>query len=180
MRFSIWLFGLLLLAASCKNDIQDPLTVDPTLLDAGVERGYNPDIRYSDSAQMKVRIRGGLILNYVEKSSQRQEFPEGVRVDFYNSAGQLSSVLTARSAVRYQIQGRVIARDSVVWKSMDDEMIETSELTWDERTQKIYTNKFVVITRPQDTIYSQGFEANQDFTDIQLQATDGRIGVEEQ
>ena len=84
---------------------------------------------------------------------------------------------TAKYGVRYPNEGLVIVRDSVVWESMAQEKLETSELRWDEREKKIYTNKFVRITRPDEIIYGHGFEANQDFSYSKIQAIEGRIKV---
>jgi hypothetical protein len=63
----------------------------------------------------------------------------------------------------------------VVWESKKEEKLETSELIWDDRKQLVYTKKFCVIQRPGERILSQGFEANQDFTEIKLNAIEGEI-----
>ena len=60
--------------------------------------------------------------------------------------------------------------------------LETEELIWDEATEKVYTNKFVIIRRPGEIIYGHGFEANQDFTFSRIRAIEGRLksdGMEE-
>ena len=69
-------------------------------------------------------------------------------------------------------------RDSVVWKSVEGDTLETEELFWDERREKIYSNKFVVITRPDEVIYGHGFEADQDFSYSRINAIEGRIKVD--
>ena len=70
-------------------------------------------------------------------------------------------------------------RDSVVWQSVRKEHLTTDELTWDERRQKVFTDRFVVITRPGEILYGRGFEANQDFTNITMKAVEGRVVVED-
>ena len=144
------------------------------------ERTEDVELFYSDSALLRVKIMGPTMLNYTQRNQQRQEFIDGIAVDFFDQYERLNSRLTAKYAIRYDLDGKVIVRDSVVWRSVDDQMIESSELIWDERTQEVYTNKFSVITTPTDTIFTQYFKANQDFSRITMTSTDGsggRLGV---
>ncbi len=166
------LLTIVIAAAGCRQP-EEPEPFPYNRNDIEVERAYDVDMLYSDSAVIRVRIQGPLLLNYVTTNDQRQEFTDGVKVDFFGPDGGVQSTLTAKYAVRYANKGAVIVRDSVIWKNTEQDQMETSEMTWDERNKKIFSNKFVVITRPRDTIYSQGFEANQDFSDIRLRATDG-------
>jgi LPS export ABC transporter protein LptC len=177
MRTWICLLAIGTLLWTCSNTASRKDTVLEGLsLDA--ERASNVDITYSDSAQLQVRIRGPVMINYLEQSQQRQEFPEGIRVDFYNPSGRVSSVLTAKMATRYDSRGIVILQDSVVWQSAEQQRLETSELIWNEANEKVYNNKFLVATTPRDTIFGKGFTANQNFTDIAIIGTDGRLKVE--
>ena len=135
------------------------------------------EILYSDSAKVKVRVTGPTMLYHQDRADVRQEFPDGLIVEFFDEEQEISSILTAKYGIRLETQNKVVVRDSVVWKSMLGEMLETSELTWDERTKKVHTNKFVVVTRPEEIVYSYGFEADQNFKDIRMYAIDGRKKV---
>lgn len=66
---------------------------------------------------------------------------------------------------------------NVRWMSVNKEVMESPELTWNEETQNLYTNKFVVIATPKDTVFSQGFNADQSFNQIQMRAIDGSMEV---
>jgi len=149
--------------------------LDDLSMDA--ERAREVEILYSDSAQLMVRVRGPVMINYTDRNNERQEFTEGVQVDFYDGSGGIKSVLTAKKGTRYNGQGIVVLQDSVVWKSVDDQMLETSELIWNETQEKVYNNKFLVATTPRDTIFGKGFTANQDFSDISIIGTDGKLKV---
>lgn len=177
MRTWICLLALGTLLWTCSNTTsRKDAILEGLSLDS--ERASNVDIIYSDSARLQVRIRGPVMINYLEQSQQRQEFPEGIRVDFYNPSGRVSSVLTAKMATRYDSRGIVILQDSVVWQSAEQQRLETSELIWNEANEKVYNNKFLVATTPRDTIFGKGFTANQNFTDITIIGTDGRLKVE--
>ena len=169
---------LALLAAACGNDLQEVEDL-VAKFDTTVEEAKNVEILYSDSARVRVRITGPTMLNYVDRREPRQEFPNGVIVDFFGPADTIDAQLTARYGIRYQVDGMVTVRDSVVWKNFEGKKLETQELHWDERRQKIYTNKFVIITQPDEIIYGHGFEANQDLSEAQIQAIEGRIKVDD-
>lgn len=142
-----------------------------------VERAEEVDIIYSDSAVVKVRIMGPVMLSHLDQQDPKQEFPDGVEVEFFDAGGEISSTLVSKYAVRYERKGEVLVRDSVLWRSNNGETLETSELIWNEGLQLITSDKFVVITRPDEIIYGHGFEATQDFSSARINAVEGRIKV---
>lgn len=174
----VWLLMILLvnLLAACEND---PAEVAELLanLNPDVERGEEVEILYSDSALIKVRIEGPVMLTYLDRNDPRQEFPNGVRIEFFGPEGGITSVLTAKYGLRIDKKDQIIVRDSVVWQSIEQEKLETEELIWDERGEKVYTQKFVVVTRPDEIITGHGFESDQNFENARINAVDGRIKI---
>lgn len=163
---------ILLLGAGCENDPEDIAALNERL-DTQIEQATQVEILYSDSAQVKVRITGDLMFNYLDPANSRQEFPEGVYVEFFGPDQQVSSTLSAQYAMRYEREQRVVTRDSVVWESADGQLLETEELIWDERTEEIYTQKFARITTPREIIYGHGFRADQDFSNARILQIEG-------
>lgn len=157
-----------------------PPPLDEALLRQGLEAEIARDVEilYSDSAQIKVRVTGPTMLYYQDRADLRQEFPDGMKVEFFDEMQRISSVLTAKYGIRLETQDKVVVRDSVVWQSTAGDMLETSELTWNERQKNVYTNKFVVVTRPDEILYGHGFEADQNFRNIRMYAIDGRKKIE--
>ena len=178
MRLGIISCWVLLLFAACEGKIKRE-DVTYTDEDTAVETGRDVEILYSDSALVRVRVTAPLLRNYVERTAPRQEFPEGVRVEFLNADLSIENTLTAKSAVRSQEKSIIVARDSVVMHSAKNETLETEELTWDERTAKIRTDKFVKITRPGEIIYGFGLEAEQDFSYWKILVPKGKIKAEQ-
>jgi LPS export ABC transporter protein LptC len=150
-------------------------TDDDTL----VERGDKVEILYSDSAVVRVRITAPTLLNFSDRNNPRQEFPNGIRVEFLTAAQKIESTLTAKSAYRDVEKGQVIARDSVVMVTADKETLETEEITWDEKTAKIHTDKFVKVTQPGEIIYGFGLDAEQDFSYWKILVPKGRIKAQQ-
>lgn len=156
-----------------KKDTRQSFTSDDTM----VEQCRDVEILYSDSAIVRVRVTGPLLLNYTERDNPRHEFPEGVKIEFLAPNLSIKSTLTAKTAVRRQEKGEIIARDSVVLTTAQQEKLETEELIWDEKTAKVYTDKFVKVTKPGEVIYGFGLEANEDFSYWKILVPKGRIKV---
>lgn len=169
---------LVLLAIACTEPIKETRQVF-TQDDVAVEVGREVEILYSDSAIVRVRVTGPVLHNFSGSEKPRQEFPEGIKMEFLLPDLSVRSVLTSKMATRYQSEGRIIARDSVVLTTVKQEKLETEELIWDERTAKIRTDKFVKVTQPGEVIYGFGLEAEQDFSYWKILVPKGRIKVDQ-
>lgn len=165
-------------SAGCEDALKETRQVF-TQDDLAVEVGREVEILYSDSAVVRVRVTGPLLYNHSGREKPRQEFPEGIKMDFLLPDLSVRSVLTAKTATRFQSEGRIIARDSVVLSTVKQEKLETEELIWDEKTAKIHTDKFVKVTQPGEIIYGFGLEAEQDFSYWKILVPKGRIKVEQ-
>ena len=163
---------------ACTDSIKETRQVF-TQDDVAVEVGREVEILYSDSAYVRVRVTGPLLHNYSDREKPRQEFPEGIKMDFLMPDLSVRSVLTAKAATRYQTEGRIVVRDSVVLTTVKQEKLETEELIWDEKTAKIRTDKFVKVSQPGEVIYGFGLEAEQDFSYWRILVPKGRIKVEQ-
>ena len=170
-----FIIGIIFLS-SCENDIAEVRKVIGAD-DVNIESARNVELLYSDSAQVRVEVIAPLLERHLNKSAPHEEFPEGVRVNFLDDRQQERGALTAKYAIRYEDKRQIIVRDSVIWDSGRDERLETEELVWDERKQKVFSKKFVKITKPDEVIYGYGFEANQDFTKWKIEAVEGRLKV---
>lgn len=146
--------------------------------DTAIEVGKDVEILYSDSAIVRVRVQGPVLYNRLDRDDPRQEFPQGVKIDFLLADLSVRSTLTAKTAIRRQEKGEIVARDSVVMTTIEQERLETEELIWDEKTGKVFTEKFVKVTKPGEIIYGYGLEANQDFSYWKIKVPKGRIKID--
>ena len=168
----------LVLLSGCLND---PAEVADLMerLNPQVETATEVAIFYSDSAVLRGYVSGPTMLNYLDRQDPRQEFPDGVHVVFFNELGDTTSVLDAQLGIRRERKNEIIVRDSVVWQSVDGQRLETDELVWDQQLEEISTNKFVVITTPEQIIYGHGFRADQDFSNARILSVEGQVQLKE-
>lgn len=147
--------------------------------DYSIEEARDVQVLYSDSAILRVKIRGPLLRRYVYRFRVEEEFPEGMFMTFYDPNSNPSAWLSAKYAIRKSQEHQTIVRDSVVLFNTLGEKLEGLELIWDENAETISTDKFVKITRPDEIIYSRGFSSNQDFSKYTLYAVEGEMLFQE-
>ncbi|MDF1694533.1 MAG: LPS export ABC transporter periplasmic protein LptC [Saprospiraceae bacterium] len=156
---------LIFFSYSCSNDLEEvnAITNEKFLK---IEEAKFVTILYSDSAQVRVRITADKMVRHLDKKMPRDEFPEGIYVEFLGESGKPYSWLEADRATRYEKDSEVIAQGNARFYNRKKEMLTSTELIWNENDQKLRTNKFVRITQPikGDTSYGYGFEANEEFT----------------
>ncbi len=179
MRKAVFLavVGMLgILGNSCVNDIAE---IDALFEegDARVEVGTKIEILYSDSAYVRVRLTAPTLRRHINRADQRDEFPDGVHIDFLDRDGNVESTLDAEKGDRFPRTQKMIVYQNVVLRNKMDEVLETSELVWNERDQTASTTRFVKITKPDEVIYANGFETNSNFSKYQLYAVRGRVKV---
>ena len=171
---------IVLTSISCVTKMEDIDSLTETL-EASIEVATNVEVLYSDSAQVKVKVSGPTMHRHLDKSNPREEFPDGVHVEFYGANGEITSWLDADYAVRETKKSRIITRRNVNLYNAKQEKLETGELIWDEKKDRVYTERFVMISQPErgDTSYGYGFEANNDFTRFEIQKNSGKMNIKD-
>ena len=146
--------------------------------DVYIEHVEDVEILYSDSAVVRMRIQAPQLRNFIESNKERKEFPKGLQVDFYNESGVITSTLTAKYAMNYERENRIVIQKDIVVTSANNEKLETDELIWDESKKQLYTDKWVKVTTTDELIYGYGFTSNQEFTKWQINKVNGRFTVD--
>lgn len=144
-------------------------------LEPDVETVCDVEILYSEQGKIRVKLQGPLLFRHKTKDPFT-EFPGGVSVTFFEQSLNPSSKLTAKYAIRREKDNETIVRDSVVWFNIHkNERLETEELIWDEKTNKISSDKFVKITTETESIFGEGFEADQNFNSYIIKKIHGQV-----
>lgn len=161
----------------CENDKNEIYKV--TAFDKSpLESIRNLETIYSDSGIIKVKVNAPLLYKYTVPKTIT-ELPKGLHIDFYDDSLKPVSQLTAKYAIHYELERKWEARKDVVVINKKGEQLNTERLIWDERTEKITSNKFVKITTEKEIIYGDGFEADQNFTSYKIFKVKGHITVKE-
>lgn len=163
---------------SCSNKMEKirELTAPDTLPAESIK---NVEIRYYDSGQLKVFLRAPVLYAYYG-SENKMIFPQGLEVLFLNSQGQTTGTLTAGYGLNMMDDKVLKVRNHVVIVNNEQqETLETEELNWDQRRQRIYTEAHVKIKTPDKLILGQGLEADEKLKRRTLRNVTGEFQVNE-
>lgn len=177
MSLRVWLTTLLAtFLFACVPDPEEVARLDAHLNDQ-IEIGRDIVTYYSDSARIRVVIKAPTLENILDPKEPRKIFPDGLRVTFLDELSDTTSILTARHGIYFENKNEVIVTDSVVWRSLAGQKLETDELIWRETDARIQTDRFVVITQPDYIIHGYGLDASQDFKDATIRQVTGRFPI---
>jgi len=159
----------------CVNDINE-VNKATQLAEPGVEHGTNIELFYSEFGQVKVKVTAPSVMRYLTENPYT-EFDKGLRVDFYDAYMQPGTWLTANYGIRYEAEARTVLRNDVQVLNEKKEHLSTEELIWDEKRHIIYTDKFVKITTPDQVLYGEGMEADEQLTKYIIKKPTGEINA---
>lgn len=166
---------LVITSASCDDKLPVSEEITTQQLDTDADLAYNVTMEYTDDAQKLMTLEAPILMRK-NTIPLKDIFPEGILVTFYEGEGRFAT-LVSNYAERLPDDYMVIASGDVVFENIKGEKLETSELRWDERKGKIFTDRFARLTRPNEIIYGYGFTANQDFTEIEFEKMTGKRPV---
>ncbi len=107
------------------------------------------------------------------------EFRQGIRVTTYNDSTELvESTLVADYAKYLERQQLWEARGNVVATGPKGQIVETEQLFWDEKADRIYSVVLTRMTDGEDVRIGNRFETNSTFNDYHIHELRGRMTVD--
>ncbi len=167
------LFILLLFSIACsKNELKEPLVYEGPLSEA-----ENVELYYSESEKVKVKMIAALMYEY---ENGDREFPQGVYLEFYDEFENLESTLRANEAYYFKKDNLWRGRGKVEVKNIQkNEQLNTEELFWNPKDQKIYTEKFLTIRQEDQILSGEGLDAKQDLSVYKITKPTGEFDMKE-
>lgn len=144
-----------------------------------VESARDIEIIYSENGMPKALLTSPLYKNY-EGENPYLEFPQGIKIIFFDSLNNEKSQLTANYAISDENSQIMEAKsDVIVLNHEKGEKINTEHLIWDQKKQLIYSNLFVKITTKDEVIYGkEGFESDQNMDKWIIKKTSAEFNIE--
>ena len=165
-------------SVSCKNDIEtiNALNNEIKLPD---QTGFNIEITYTDSGKIQGKIYAPEVNKYDRGEEPYVEFPKGMKVMFYDSLERPTSYIKANYAIYYEKKQLWEARNQVVAENLvNHDKLETEQMFWDQKEEKIYSEKFTRLTNSDGISYGEGgFESRQDMSKWRLKGSSGTLNV---
>ncbi|MEK9603280.1 MAG: LPS export ABC transporter periplasmic protein LptC [Flavobacteriaceae bacterium] len=143
--------------------------------------GIAHDIRmtYTDSAKVKAILTAPLHLDYTHLSFKYSEFPEGLKIIFYNDQNQENTVI-ADYGILYNQTKIVDLQGNVVLLSYDGSRLETDQMYWDAEKEWLFTERAFTFDNVDYNLAATRLDTNKEFSKFQTGKLSGTIAVEEQ
>lgn len=163
---------------SCENDLEKVKLIaeDPT---SPNETSEVLHVIYTDSGYAQVELFAGIAETYTSPKAITK-FKDGLKVNFFDDHGQITSVLTSLYGEVDDETGDIIVRDSVeLLNVIEKKKLETEVLYWNKKGDSIYTDKAMVITYPDMILYGKGGWTTHKFDTAQFYKPTAKIFVNE-
>ncbi len=151
-------FLLIVVFSSCGENQIRP-TINTQLDDSNIptQQSWDSKIIFTQKGVLKAILYSKHLMVFEKK---HETLIDDMKIDFYNPAGERTSVLTSKKGRVDDITKNMFAIDSVVTVSDSGVTLRTDELMWVNKTQKIKTDRFVRIESPDEIIEGYGFESD--------------------
>lgn len=169
----------LLLGSGCSREA-DREKVNSILSDTLYpERAENVEIRYQDSGVLKAIIYAPIMERFNSKRKPYTLMKQGVKGSFYGADGTVENSLKANHAISYEKEKIIEVKENVQLTNNKGDQLNTEKLTWNQNTQKIYSDQFVKITTADKIIYGTGFESDQSFSHYKIFKVKGTVNLKD-
>lgn len=163
---------------SCENDMMTviKLSSKDSIPDVSIA---DVSVKQSESGKLTLELTAPKMVSYQTREAYT-EFPNGVKIIFYDSIMQPKSELTANYGISWDTKQLMEARGNVVIKNFQkQEQLNTESLQYDRLGRKVSTKEFVKITTPDRTILGKGMESDELFDNWVISNVTSTIYVEE-
>ena len=170
---------LLLFTVACSKEVKE--VVDAT---------YDPEKSYtmkatqvntliSDSGITRYRIEAAEWIVIGKAKEPYWYFPEGIYVEKFDTLFHSEASIKADTAYYFDKKGLWHLIGNVEVESLQGEQFDTSELFWDQKKEKVYSDKYIRIQQKEQIITGVGFESNQNMTRYKIFNSQGEFPVED-
>jgi LPS export ABC transporter protein LptC len=136
---------------------------------------YDSEITYTDSGYLRAKLYADLIERHSNDKKPYVELRKGLKANFYNTAKEIESELTAGYGINYLDSRIVEVQKQVIVVNSKGEQLETEKLFWDQNEKTIYTDAQVKITTETEELYGNGMTAAQDFSSWKITKVTGVV-----
>jgi len=132
----------------------------------------------SENGKKTYRFYTPLMERYELAKEPYMEFRQGIDVVTYDSLGRIESTLVADYAINYEKQSLWEAKGNVVATNGEGQILETQQLFWNQKTQRIWSNVDSKITQGNDVIIGEGFESDEKMDNFTFRKPKGKVTVD--
>ncbi|WP_224491611.1 LPS export ABC transporter periplasmic protein LptC [Robertkochia flava] len=163
---------------SCKGDNLEEVRRMSEYRQVPVGEASNFELRYTDSLELRAIVKGKVYRDFTNQDFPYQEFPEGVRVDYFSETGDTSTV-TANYGVIYSNTKLIDLQGDVNLITSDGKHLQSPQLYFDQVNNWIFTEKDFEFTSQDYDMTGTGIDFNKDFTQVRFRGKKGSAVLKE-
>jgi LPS export ABC transporter protein LptC len=134
----------------------------------------NFNLKYTDSGRIKSILVSPKMLDYSNVEFPFTEFPKGIHVTMYDSKGK-RTFISSDYAVMFKGTDLIDLQKNVVISNETNQMLETTQLYYDQKNEWFFTEKKFKFTDPKGISYGEGIDFSKDFKILNSQRINGEI-----
>lgn len=169
--------GAAFLFNGCVNDIEI-IKAFSSPEELPVIYAENYETTFTDSGIVRFYLKTPELMRFETDGQPFIEFPQGLELIKYNERGQIVSRITARYAKQFVKEKKWEAKNDVVALNYAGDTLKTDHLIWNEKEEKITSDQFVKIIRPDQIITGIGFESDQSMENWRIKNPRGTIYIQ--
>lgn len=177
-RIAVLLSGAAILFFGCEKNNIEKIKAFSSPENLPLQEATNFQTLYTDSGEVRFSLKAPKLLRFENDGNPFVEFPEGIELVKYDENQNVISSITSNYAKQYPNEDKWEAKNNVIATNLDGDTLKTEHLIWEEKSEKIYTEEFVRIIRPDQIITGIGFESDQTLENWRIKNPKGTIYVE--
>lgn len=176
---ALWATVMCLLLPACshgKKNIAEAIDEKDSLPDmhtAGVTTYI------SDSGMIRYKVITDEWLIFNQKNPPYWAFEKGIYMEKFDTLFRIDASIEADTAYYYEQNKLWELRSNVHIRSQKGDKFDTELMFWDQKKEKIYSDKFIRIEQTDRVLTGYGFESNQQMTEYQIFNNTGIFLVED-
>lgn len=133
----------------------------------------------SDSGIVRYKIIAATWQVYDKADTPYWEFPDGIYLERFDIDLQPDATIEADYAYYDEPAQRWTLRGNVKAVNLEGEQFETPLLFWDQKSESVYSDSSIVITREHSIIKGVGFRSNQSMTQYTILRPTGSFPIKD-
>ena len=133
----------------------------------------------SDSGITRYKIVAEEWIIFDKKNPPYWAFEKGVYLEKFDTLFNIDASIKADTAYYHEKKKLWELRGNILIRSQRGDKFQTQLLFWDEKMEKVYSDKFIQIEQEDKIISGYGFESNQNLTEYEIKNTTGVFTVED-
>lgn len=133
----------------------------------------------SDSGVVRYRIKAQTWKVFDKADTPHWEFPDGIYLEKFNENLEADASIESDYAFYNEPAQRWMLRGNVHAMNLEGEQFDTPLLFWDQKSESIYSDSSIIITREASIIQGVGFRSNQELTQYTILRPTGVFPIKE-